>query len=180
MGLVFTKQGFADLAEIEAKKQLVWSMTSEAEKYTRPFGPWFGTEQISWCAAFVTWCLKNSGINIGVQPFPAVPGFEPYTWALVETYQRWAQVHGCYHQNTPNGYKPQRGDIVLFDWTQTYVGEPDQRWQDHIGVHLGMSPVTTGWYMCAEGNTGNQTNIKQRPPVCVEGWVSLPDGLRNM
>lgn len=167
------KTKLVEIARREALKKLTWAPGSEAVKYTKPFEPWFGPSRIAWCACFVTWCLNESGLKLGIQPNPKVKGFEAYTWALVETYQKWGIEHKCYFDND-GVFKPQPGDLVIFDWTQTDIHSPDNRWQDHIGIHLDMSGDK---FLCAEGNTSNRTDLMLRTSLQIKGWVRIKEGL---
>lgn len=168
----FTRKGLADVAEREAKLKLVWTPGGAADKYKKKFqGPpaGFGKGKWSWCAAFVTWCCEQAGLLMPVKCPNSKFG---YTFALVEAWQQWAIQNGFYHDND-GVFVPERGDISIFDWSQSDINIKDNDWENHIGVHLHMSGRN---YVCAEGNTSNMTNIKTRTPIQIQGWIRLPDG----
>lgn len=164
----FTRAKLAATAEAEAKKQLVWSPGSEADKYKQKFWPVFGKGAWSWCGAFTTWCCEQAGLDIPMN----CPSKFGYTFALVEGWQQWAEEKGFYHDND-GVYKPELGDISIFDWTQTNINDPDNNWDSHVAIFLRMQGAS---YQSAEGNTGNQTNLKLRSSVNIQGWIKIPDG----
>lgn len=166
---MFLKSRLADIAENEAKKRLTWSPGSEADKYKAKFWPVFGKGKWSWCAAFVTWACEQAGIPDMPVKCPSKFG---YTFALVEGWQQWAIEKGFYFDNDGK-FKPEKGDISCFDWTQSSIYVPDADWENHIGVHLCMDGNN---YLCAEGNTSNRTGLKNRTPQQVQGWIRIPDG----
>lgn len=172
---MFDRAKFIAVATAEAMLHLVWTGPNcPASKYTKPFAGVFGSGRFSWCAAFVTWCLNNSGCTTGIRPNPPVPGMENYTWALVELWQQWAKHHGFWHHND-GIYKPQAGDLIIFDWNGG-PAIPDASWDDHIGVCLGVDP--SGFIKTAEGNTSNMTALKLRSPIYINGYISIPEGFK--
>jgi hypothetical protein len=168
MATTFTRKKLADIMEREAKKKLVWSPGSEAEKFKKKFWPVFGKGKWSWCAATVTWAAEEAGLPMPVK----APSKFGYTFALVEAWQQWAIEKGFYHDND-GVFKPERGDISCFDWTQSSIHDKDTDWENHIGVHLHMDGNN---YVSAEGNTSNRTDIKTRTPKQIQGWIRIPDG----
>ena len=166
----FLRTNLADIAETEGKKKLTWAPGLEATKYTRDFEPVFGKARYSWCASFVRWCTVLAGLNTPIK----APSKFGYTFALVEAWQQWAIQAGFYLDND-GAYVPERGDIVIYDWEQTNINQPDTNWDSHIGVFLKMEGST---FICAEGNTGNMTNIKKRTSVNIQGFIKIPDGYK--
>lgn len=159
----------AEIAEQDAKLGLVWSPGSAADKYKIKFWPVFGKGKWSWCAARVTWCAEQAGLKMPVK----CPDKFGFTFALVEAWQQWAEAQGFYIDNDGK-FVPQRGDISIFDWTQTNIDDPDKNWDDHIGIHLGMVGAN---YLCSEGNTnGGRVANKIRKGVNIQGWIRIPDG----
>jgi lysozyme family protein len=158
----------ATFAANEAAKQLSWSGAgSEAEKYLEPFREpmrklgHIGNDKVfyDWCGAFVTYCCRQVGVTIPDQP----SGFWA-TMALVESWQYWAKQQGYWH---PKGStKPQRGDIVTFDWNPNTGGS-----FNHIGIvrgYQGGSMIET-----AEGNKSNQSGNFTRSLSFVSGIVRI-------
>lgn len=164
----FTRSKLADSAEAEAKKHLVWTPGSEADKFKKKFWPVFGKGKWSWCAAFVTWNCEQAGLVMPVK----CPSHFGYTFALVEAWQQWAIEKGFYIDNDGR-FMPVRGDITCFDWDQSSFNDPDNDWENHIGVFLEMDGAL---FICAEGNTSNQTNIKKRTAKQIQGFIRIPDG----
>lgn len=119
-----------------------------------------------WCGAFVSWCCREAGLNLPLK-VPGDPNY--YTFALVEAWQQWAIRNNFYREG--RSYTPEKGDIVLFDWSGPQY--PDVDFEDHIGVCIG---VQGGKIVCAEGNTRNAALIRYRSPSLIQGYVIIPDG----
>jgi lysozyme family protein/peptidoglycan hydrolase-like protein with peptidoglycan-binding domain len=175
----FNRQKLVAFVERELSRNLIWSRNGEARKYTRDFEGVFGRGRFAWCGATVRWCLNNydgaGGLKLPIQ----IPSHQ-YTLALVEAWQDWMKSLGFYRDND-GIYRPQPGDIVLFDWDQTKISQRDTDWEDHIGFHLRMSGRQ---YVCAEGNakvseTGSgRTGIFVRDAIDIQGWAHIPDGFK--
>ncbi len=165
----FNASSFAAFCETEAKKQLVWIPNGEAVKYTKPFEKIGFKGRFAWCAAFVRWCLVKYGVDVPIM-CDAYPG---YSYALCESFQKLGQLKGWYLDNA-FGVKPKPGDLVLFDWGQRNINEPDTDWEDHIGVYL--EEVDKNRFRCAEGNSRNQSGIFTRYYNSVQGYVRIPEG----
>jgi hypothetical protein len=138
----------ADFAEQEAAKKLVWDgPNSEAEKYLKPFRKpmqklgHIGSEPIfyNWCAAFVTYCCRDVGIEI-----PDIPGEGQATMALVQSWKFWAKKNGYWYLK--GSITPERGDIVVFDWQR------NNSQLDHIGIVSINTPKTSSKIETFEGN----------------------------
>lgn len=162
------RKKLADIADAEAKRGLVWAPGSEATKFTKKFEGVFGKGRFSWCAAFVTWCCEKAGLKVPVH----APSKFGYTFALVEAWQQWAIDAGFYHDNDGK-FKPQRGDIVCFDWDQVNVNQKDADWEDHIGIYSDAGP--SGTHYVSEGNTGNRTARKMRYDRMIQGYIRIPE-----
>lgn len=143
----------ATFAANEASKKLRWNGEgSEAEKYLKPLRQimqdlgHIGSEPVfyNWCAAFVTYCCRQVGIDVPDKP----DGFWA-SMALVASWESWAEQKGYWF--LPSSTKPMRGDILTFDWPGK-----DGKF-DHIGIVRGYTPggsvVET-----AEGNAGSDSN----------------------
>jgi hypothetical protein len=164
---------FVNLVRFEANKKLHWTPNSEAVKYTRTFEKVGLRGRFPWCAAFVHWCLNSHQVYVPL--FCAeYPG---YTYALCESWQKMAQVRGWYSDNNGNN-KPQAGDLVLFDWGQRNIHEPDTDWEDHIGVYLEEIDSRSFW--CAEGNSHNKSGLFKRNYASVQGYVRIPVGTKQI
>ena len=170
----FNRYKFALLAEKEASKNLVWHPGGAAIKYTEPFKIYFGNSRFPWCGAFIHWLLNQHGV---LTPTKTWDSLGNYTFALVENWQHVAKVRNWYYDH--NGFfKPEPGDLVLFDWEQTDIDEKDDDFEDHIGVFLGMEGAK---YKSAEGNT-RKGNIRNISNVClrnsskIQGFIRIPEG----
>jgi hypothetical protein len=158
----------ADLARVEADKGLSWNnKNDEAEKYLQPFREpmrllgHLGSQPVffNWCAAFVTWCCRETGIAIPDQP----EGFWA-TMALVESWKFWAQKNGFWH--SANGFTPKRGDILVFEW---FDGDAQL---DHIGIVRGYAPGSET-IQTSEGNRGNVAKNGNRELSNVMGYIRI-------
>lgn len=172
MSTTYTRAKHADIAEGEAKLNLHWTGPGcAADKYRADFFPIFGHGHWSWCAAFQRWCAIHAGLNVPIKD----PDKFGFTFAYVPAWTRWAADLGFYHDNDGK-FQPQRGDLVIYNWEQTSIDEPDRGHYDHIGIHLAMIGHD---YQAAEGNTGGNggyTALKNRPGRNIQGWIRIPDG----
>ena len=123
-----------------------------------------GSKNWPWCAAFVHKCLEEAAMR----DLPITPGTGPASFALVETWQRWAEKNG--YLKDPRNYTPVAGDIVLFDWSGARY--PDSDWEDHIAVYLRRSGNA---FVCAEGNYKNRTETVKRYLSNIQWFIHLPD-----
>lgn len=100
------------------------------------YGEYTGTNGMSWCHAFVSWCANECGfVDMGI--FPKT--------ASCETGRQWFISHQEY-QASDGTYEPQPGDIIYFDY-------------DHVGVshHVGIVEYTeNGVVHTIEGNKNDQ------------------------
>ncbi|MDY7013050.1 MAG: peptidoglycan-binding protein [Cyanobacteriota bacterium] len=157
----------ADLAEKEAAKNLRWTGPNcDAEDYLGPLrkrmeelGHIRGLVFYNWCAAFVTYCCRNVGMEIPDQP----QGFWA-TMALVDSWKFWARKKGYW---LPKGsVTPRRGDILVFEW-----GDGDAS-LDHIGVVRGYTPGSST-ILTSEGNKGNVSGNYTRSLAYVAGFIRI-------
>jgi hypothetical protein len=158
----------ANFAEMEAARKLQWTgPDSEAEKYLRPLrAPMqalghIGSQPVffNWCAAFVTYCCRQVGIQVPDQP----AGFWA-TMALVDSWKYWAQQNGTWL--LPSTTPPRRGDIVCFEW---HDGDVEL---DHIGIVKSYSEGST-IMETSEGNRGNLSVNGTRPLTSIGGLIRL-------
>lgn len=165
----FSREKALLLAVNECSRDISWRGNGVAKKYTRKFENVFGTGRFAWCAAFVTWCCEQAGLNV---PIKAPGDAEGYTFALCEAWQQWGIRNGFWIEGGAN-VVPQRGDIVLFDWDG--AARPDADWEDHIGFVL-RDAITE--VECAEGNVNDATAFKNRSKSLIQGYVRIPDGYK--
>jgi hypothetical protein len=120
------------------------------------YGEWFGLNNVSWCAIFVSWCYARAGYPLGAIDFSK--GFASVPYGL----------NHFKHSNEITK-SPQEGDIVIFDWDKD--GRPD-----HTGLFVkdnGDGSIET-----IEGNTGDGNPSdggcvmrKTRDKMLVEAYV---------
>lgn len=168
-GSSFTRAKLALIAEQYGVKNIKEG-TPEHKQIIADFIPMFGNGTWAWCGAFVYDMCKLSGLNIPLK-CPSKYGF---TFAFVEGWQQWGIEKGMYYDND-GVFKPQAGDITIFDWNQKDINEPDKNQDSHVGVHLRMDGAL---YVSAEGNTSDMTAIRKRPSVNIQGWIRIPDGYK--
>lgn len=84
-----------------------------------------------WCAAFVSWCFDQAGLNLG--RIDVVKGFVGCNYA-VNNVSKWGKIVT----------KPESGDVCFFDW------QGDGRF-DHTGIYN--KHIQDGLFESVEGNT---------------------------
>ena len=100
--------------------------------------------QYPWCAAFVSWCFDQVGLNLG--RIDVIKGFVGCNFA-VNNVAKWGKIVTV----------PQAGDVSFYDW------QGDGRF-DHTGIFekdLGL-----GYFQAIEGNTG-ATNFSNGGEVMI-------------
>ena len=120
------------------------------------YGLWFGLNNVSWCAEFVSWCYAQAGFPLGI----------------IDYMKGYASVpFGLKHFTTSNEITnyPQAGDIVIYDWNGD--GNPD-----HTGIFVCGNG--DGTFTAIEGNTsdgnasdGGTVQKKIRKYTLVEAFV---------
>lgn len=163
----FTRAKLATLAE-QICAQKIKEGTPGHKEIIADFIPTFGSGNWAWCSACVRYLCKKAGLNMPIK----CPSKFGYTFAFVEGFQQWAIEKGFYHDNDGK-FSPEAGDITIFDWDQKDISLPDNDRDNHIGIHLRMNGK---YYACAEGNTSNRTDIKDRTSQNIQGWVRIPNG----
>lgn len=160
----------AELARAEAKKGYQWiasgGLKSVAEKYLASVRKLIGvpTARFPWCAAFVFWCLRETGTDMSHLGTGA---------AYCPSWVAWAKRKGYWHPASEKSFTPRLGDILIFDWDD--VGTEDA---EHIGFVLSYDG---GAYLStAEGNTSNSSNgngdstaLRTRHWDTVEGFIRI-------
>ena len=120
------------------------------DNYTE-YGYWFGTRVMggsggfysAWCAFFVSWCARQTGVGEDVLSNSAYarPDGANSTGG-----------YGYFHLDalSPAEYTPRSGDLVFIDW------EADNSW-DHVGFVLYCSGGRIG---TIEGNAGDAVRYR--------------------
>ena len=108
----------------------------------------------SWCAAFVSWCLRQARVSEST-----VPTFVSCSRAVKDFRSR-----GMFKE-AKSGYIPQTGDIIFFikpeDAAQGYVSS-------HVGIVMG---TDSGFVYTVEGNTDNYCVCQKSYPFDSEKLV---------
>lgn len=120
----------------------------------------------NWCAAFVYHCCYEARLVLPIR-HPLVSS----RFAGVKAWLLWSQLDetGFWIDRDDVGFKPERGDIVVYD--KLLSDGP----HDHIGVILktDVDHVTV-----AEGNVNNESAIVRRKMMNVAGVIRIPDGYK--
>lgn len=108
----------------------------------------------SWCAAFVSWCLRQARVAEST-----IPTFVSCSRAVKDFRSR-----GMFKE-AKSGYIPQTGDIIFFikpeDAAQGYVSS-------HVGIVMG---TDSGFVYTVEGNTDNYCVCQKSYPFDSEKLV---------
>ncbi len=110
------------------------------------YGRWYGMNGQPWCAMFVSWCARMSGV-----PKTEIPNFASCNSGGVS----WFKNHNAWKNGS---YTPLPGDIVFFDFDEGsgYDGQAE-----HVGI---VESVDDYYVYTIEGNTSNEmVERKQRP-----------------
>ena len=101
-------------------------------EYNRIIGTVGGSYSFEWCAAFVSWCLRQAG----------VPTSTVTTEASCSRLMDWLSARGDYKKRS-SGYVPKPGDIIFFRASTSVY------YSSHVGLVLG---TEGGYVYTVEGN----------------------------
>ena len=101
------------------------------------FGDWYGMPNQPWCAMFVSYCMAKAGVSQ-----ETVKKFASCTAGW-----NWFKNRG---ETRSNSFKPQRGDIIFFDWNPE-----NGDGIDHVGL---VDRVENNKVYTVEGNHEDQVN----------------------
>jgi Putative peptidoglycan binding domain/CHAP domain len=104
-----------------------------------PFGAWFGSNGVPWCAIFVSYCFK-AGAGYTIAAGFQGAGCGPRGCAYVPTVEAWLRSTGAWVGRSA----PRAGDIAIYNWDG---GPPD-----HIGI---VESADGDGFTAIEGNTDN-------------------------
>jgi hypothetical protein len=117
--------------------------TKEGPDNATKYGKWFGLDNVSWCAIFVSWCFGQVG-GTKLLPMQYRTGFCGCPGAVKSFRERKAFI-------APT--KAQPGDVAFFDFNDDTI-------PDHTGivesVNLKARTIT-----CIEGNTSSGSKGSQ-------------------
>ena len=103
-----------------------------------PFGRWFGSDGVPWCAIFVSYCFSIGAHTVLCRGWHGA-GVGPRGVAYVPTLEAWLRAQGRWMEDNP-----QPGDLAVFDW--------DGGATDHVGIVI--RPLGGDRFATVEGNTG--------------------------
>lgn len=93
-----------------------------------------------WCAAFVSWCLRQAGVSESRAPSEI-------------SCRRMVEKHSALGLfRSKNGYTPRIGDIIFFKFGTSY--------SNHVGIVLG---VKNGLVYTIEGNQSDAVQVESYP-----------------
>lgn len=92
----------------------------------------------AWCAAFVTWCLRQGG----------VPADVAVSEISCQRMTDWYRDNSTYYRRT-DGYRPIPGDIIMFRYGSGGA--------NHVGLVVG---VENGRVYTIEGNTSDMVGLR--------------------
>jgi hypothetical protein len=125
-----------------------------------PFGAWFGSNGVPWCAIFVSYCFKaGAGYTIAAGFHGA--GCGPRGCAYVPTVEAWLRATGSWVGRA----EPRPGDIAIYNWDG---GPPD-----HIGIvesSDGDSFTAIEGNADAEDGNGGEVMRRERSLDQVDGF----------
>ena len=103
------------------------------------------SDTMPWCAATVSAAFQAAGL---IDLIPPECSCGEMT--------RQAQARGIWQER--DDYRPQPGDICLYDWQDTGTGENTGA-PDHVGIVTGVSDVG---FTVIEGNKGSPSQVGER------------------
>ncbi len=113
----------------------------------------YRSDGAAWCAAFIVWCARQAGIDNSI--------IRNTGWATADDL-------GVTYRGRPADrssgidYTPQRGDIIIFDWSSngyTYKS-PASNYGDHVGI---VEKVENGYVYTIEGNSSGAVRRRSYP-----------------
>lgn len=121
----------------------------------------------AWCATFVSFISIQCDLT-DIMPTECSCG---KMIALYQKLGRWKE---------DDSYKPQIGDIIMYDWDDTGVGD-DTGWPEHVGI---ITVVSGNDFKVIEGNKKNavgyrtmKVNGKNIRGYCLPDYASKADGV---
>lgn len=123
-----------------AENEVGYKGTSSKSKY----GDWYGY-QGSWCTYFIFWCYNQADKSIGSDMYGTIVPSGGNCNSMIS----WYKNKGLYHKS--GSYKPQKGDLVFFDWSSNGSSQ-------HVGFVTGTSGSTV---YTIEGNCSGEVKSRQ-------------------
>ena len=93
------------------------------------YGRALGSNGRPWCSEFASWCIRQAGVSRMI--------IQSSTSASMEAFQAPAYL---WEETTfaGGGYRPKKGDLVLFAWGKAKIGDP---YLSHTAIILGSKKV---------------------------------------
>ena len=118
------------------------------------YGAWYPSGGASyngyaWCAMFISWCARHSGV-----PDTVIPNFASCSLGI-----NWFKERGLWHEDDGN-YNPRPGDLLFLDTYDPTTYRQDGA-PDHVAIVESVSNTTI---YTVEGNTiNNMVERRERP-----------------
>lgn len=169
MAVEMTGNQITDLCAIAASQLGYWesdskndlSGTQKGSGNWTEYGNRIGTNGLAWCAAFVTWCIREA----------EVPGSVFPNTARCKDILSYANTKGAAWHSADSGYRPQPGDLLLYERTDSTYSYYDPAPRDskgmpsgssHVGIVVSAYNEKTGTYGVIEGNGGGYVKYLER------------------
>ena len=108
----------------------------EGSNNNNKYGSYFGHNNVEWCAYFIVWCARQAGIDNSI--------IKQTGWADADDLGVDYRARGS--------YTPQKGDIIIFDYSPRSSKTPASAYGDHVGL---VEYVSNGYVHTIEGNANN-------------------------
>lgn len=123
---------------LEIARKEIGTSELPANSNRTKYGVWYGMNGVAWCAIYVSWVYEKAGLPLG----------------LIQTakgYHHCQSAHNWFKRNGRLTTNPQKGDIVLFDWS-------GDNWADHTGIFVQWTNAAKTEFLSLEGNTSVTDN----------------------
>lgn len=125
--------------------------TTSGRKYVKFYNELTGIGlplDCSWCACFVTWCMRKAGV-----PESSVCNYKGCVTGV-----DWFKKQGRF-KSRQSGYSPKPGDVIFFEWSPGNEGTSRDDGSDHTGI---VEKVSGGTVHTIEGNGGDYYSCCRR------------------
>lgn len=133
------------------------------EKYWKYLG---FSSRIEWCACFVSWVLNNveyNGQKLTKINFKSASVAQWMNYFYQTDGLEFKYNDNCSKFKGKNGsgtYTPKPGDVIFFDWNNSFNGTMPVSFEDHIGL---VQKVENGKIITIEGNASNSVRSNTFP-----------------
>lgn len=124
------------------------------------------TQGNAWCATFVTWCFREAGIPTSIMPSATGTG------TIRKTAGKDVAKYGAVFHSRESGYKPKKGDIILYEsmdknYKYYIVASRDANGIPSLTSHVG---IVSGDY---DASTNKFRTIQRSGAVVKEFYESM-------